>query len=144
MARYDSSVSPLAARTVRLSTGRDLLFCEGNVIGLGLDINSLYTFDFAEQPVTSRHTVLQVMDTTRACENNITKASLDKVTWQQQNFSAAVTWGRIKASQDYLKDCPSQIPAVPTQPYTINFVFDGTAFAPAADSVATLKQIHGK
>jgi len=143
MARFVSSLRPLAVRTVRLATGRDLILAEGNRIGLGLDNNSLYTFDFAQE-FNWQRTILMVSDTTRACGNDLTKASLDKVSWQGQNFSATVTWGRIKAGADYLKDCPDKIPAVATQSYTLNFTFDGTTFHPAADSVATLAQINQK
>lgn len=144
MARYDTGLSPVSARTTRLTAGRDVLFCESNVIGLGLDTNSLFTFDFTQQPVTARQMVLQVSDTTRACGYDITKASLDKVTWQGQNPTVTVTWGRIKATPDYLKDCPDQIPTVPTQSYQLNFTFDGTSYQPAADSVATFNQVNVK
>jgi len=144
MARYDSGLSPIAVRTVRLNTGRDLLFCESNIIGLGLDTNSLYTFDFTQQPVTARQMILRIADTTRACGYDITKASLDKVTWNAQNFSAVVTWGRMKAPQGYLKDCPDRIPTVATQTYQLNFIFDGSTYQPAPDSVASFNEIHVK
>jgi hypothetical protein len=144
MARYDAGLSPVSARTTRLTTGRDVLFCESNVIGLGLVTNSLFTFDFTQQPVTARQIVLQVSDTTRACGYDVTKASLDKVTWQDRYPTAAVTWGRIKATPDYLKNCPDQIPTVPTRSYELTFTFDGTSYQPAPDSVAIFNQVHVK
>jgi hypothetical protein len=144
MARYDSALRPLAVRAVRQATGRDLLFFEANFIGLGLDNNSLDTFDFSQQPVTAHQTVLLVSDTTRACGLDITKATLDKVTWQEQNFTATVTWGRIKAGQEYLRDCPDKIPNVPTRTYDLHFHYDGTKFQPAGDSKATFEQVNAK
>jgi hypothetical protein len=141
MARYDSDLVPLAARTVRLNAGRDVLFGEGNLIGLGLDINSLYTFDFTQQPSTSRQEVLRVTDTERACGYDITKASLDKVTWQGQNLTATVTWGRVKAGAAYLRDCPEKIPPVPTETYELKFNFDGTQFQVADESKTIYDQI---
>ena len=63
MARYDSALMPLAVRTIRLNAGRDVLFAESNFIGLGLDSNSLFTFDFTQQPGTARQNVLHVTDT---------------------------------------------------------------------------------
>src|SRR5215472_4514143 len=36
MGRYDSALNPVAVRTVRLAAERDVLFAEGNFIGLGL------------------------------------------------------------------------------------------------------------
>src|SRR5262249_26052858 len=50
MASYYSAVMPLAARVIRLSAGRDVLFAESNFIGLGPDRNSLYPLDFPHQP----------------------------------------------------------------------------------------------
>ena len=142
MARYDAGLSPVSVRAIRVTAGRDVLFAESVSIGLGLVTNSLFTFDYMQQPVTSQHMVLQVSDTTRACGPNITKATLDKITWQGQNFAAAVTWGAMKAPDDYLKDCPDKLPAVPTKSYTLNFAFDGTAFQPAPDSTALYQQIN--
>jgi hypothetical protein len=144
MARYDPAVSPVSARTIRLNTGRDLLFSESNAIGLGLDQNSLYTYDFTQQPVTAQHIILQIADTARACGYDITKASLDQVAWRGQDFTTTVTWGRIKATPDYLRDCPDKIPPVPTQTYRLNFTFDGATFQPAPDSVKTFDQINVK
>jgi hypothetical protein len=134
MARYDSALMPLAVRTIRLRAGRDVLFAETNFIGLGLDSNSLFTFDFTQQPGTARQNIIQVSDTSRACGYDITRATLDKVTWEGQDFTATVTWGRIKAGQDYLRDCPDKIPDVPVQAYQLHFKFDGTNFQPAEDS----------
>jgi hypothetical protein len=142
MARYYSALRPVAARAIRLSTGRDELFGVSNTIGLGLDANLLFTFDFAQQSGPPLQTVLRVTDTTRACGYDITKASLDQVTWQEQNLTATVTWGRIKASQDYLRDCPDKIPKVDTKTYHLNFKFDGTSFQPAEDSKTIYDQIN--
>jgi hypothetical protein len=144
MARYYSGLRPLAVRAVRQGTGRDVLFYEANFIGLGLDNNSLDTFDFTQQPVSASQTVLLVSDTTRACGLEITKASLDKVTWQEQSFTATVTWGRIKAGQEYLRDCPDKIPNVPTQTYELHFTFDGSKFQPVEESKASFEQIQAK
>jgi hypothetical protein len=141
MSRYDSAVVPMAARAVRLNAGRDVLFVESNFIGLGLDNNNLYTFDFTQQSGTARQNVLHLTDTSRSCGYDIAKASLDKVTWQGQDFTANVTWGKIKASQDYLRDCPDKIPAVPTQNYELHFKFDGTQFQPAEDTKNIYDQI---
>jgi hypothetical protein len=141
MARYDSALLPLAVRAVRLGAGRDVLFAEGNLIGLGLDTNTLYTFDFTQQPGTARQNILTVSDTRRACGYNITKASLDKLTWEAQDFTATVTWGRIKAGKDYLRDCPDKIPDVATQTYQLHFKFDGATFQPADDSKSIYDQI---
>ena len=144
MARYDSGLSPVSVRTTRLAAGRDVLFYENNFIGLGLDINSLYTFDFTQQPVTAKQKVLQITDTMRACGYDITKATLDKVTWDGQNPTVALTWGRIKATPDYLKDCPDKIPEVPTQSYQLKFTFDGTSYQPAPESLDTFNQVNVK
>ena len=141
MSRYDSAVVPVAARVIRLNAGRDVIFVESNFIGLGLDNNNLYTYDFTQQPGTARQNVLHLTDTTRACGYDIIKASLDKVTWQGQDFTAAVTWGKIKATPDYLRDCPDKIPPVPTQTYQLNFKFDGTTFQPAEDNKNIYDQI---
>ena len=141
MSRYDSAVVPLAARVIRLNTGRDVVFVESNFIGLGLDNNNLYTFDFTQQPGTARQNVLHLTDTSRACGYELTKASLDKVTWQGQDFTATVSWGKIKAGQDYLRDCPDKIPPVPTQTYELHFKFDGTTFQPAEESKNIYDQI---
>src|SRR5262249_33789156 len=141
MVRYDSSVMPLAARLIKLNAGRDVLFIESNFIGLGLDNNSLYTYDFAQQPGTARQDILHLTDTSRACGYDITKASRDKVTWQGQDFTAAVIWGRIKAGQEYLRDCPDKIPRVPTKSYQVKFKFDGAGFQPAEDSKTIYDQI---
>jgi len=141
MSRYDSALSPLAARTIRLSAGRDVLFAETNFIGLGLDSNTLFTFDFAQQPGTSRQNVIHVTDTSRACGYDITKASLDKVTWQGQDFTATVNWGQTKAGQEYLRDCPDKIPDVPTQTYQLTMKFDGTSFQPADESKSNYEKI---
>ena len=84
---------------------------------------------------------MHVTDTTRACGHDITKASLDKVTWQGQDFTATVTWGRIKAGQEYLRDCPDKIPSVPTKTYQVSFKFDGTSFQPADESKTIYDQI---
>src|SRR5581483_6576610 len=64
MSRYDSALVPLAARNIRLNAGRDVLFVESNFIGMGLDNNNLYTFDFLQQPGTARQDVLRLSDTT--------------------------------------------------------------------------------
>src|SRR5690242_4481412 len=144
MARYASSMRPFAVRTVRQSTGRDLLFTATNFVGLGLDNNTLETFDFAQQSATARQAVLAISDTTRGCGLEITKASLDQVTWADQNFTAKLTWGRIKANPEYLKDCPDKIPNVPTQTYELHFTFDGTNFQPTEDSKQKFEQIHTK
>jgi hypothetical protein len=141
MSRYDSAVTPLAARTIHLNAGRDVVFVESNFIGLGLDNNNLYTFDFTQQPGTARQDVLRLTDTSRACGNEITKSSLEKVTWHGQDFTATISWGKMKASQDYLRDCPDKIPTVPTQTYQLNFKFDGTTFQPADDSKSIYDQI---
>jgi hypothetical protein len=143
-ARYDSAMRPVAVRTVRQNNGRDLLFSVTNVIGLGLDTNRLETFDFAQQAATARQAVLTVSDTSRACGLEINKAALDKVSWQDQAFTATVTWGKIKANPEYLRDCPDKIPSVPTQTYELHFTFDGTNFQPAEESKATFEQIHTK
>lgn len=142
--RYVSAMRPSAARAVRQNNGRDLLFSVTTVIGLGLDTNALETFDFAQQAATARQSVLTVSDTSRACGLEITKASLDKVTWQDQTFIATVTWGKVKAAPDYLKDCPDKIPPVPTQTYELHFVFDGTNFQPAEESKTNFEQIRAK
>ena len=139
MARYDSAIVPVAARVVRLSTGRDVLFAESNFIGLGLDSNSLFTFDFAQQPGASRQNIVHVLTPRAACGYDITKASLDKVTWQDQEFTATVTWGRIKAGQEYLRDCPDKIPTCRLRRYQVNFKFDGTSFQPADESKTDLR-----
>ena len=118
MGRYVSALMPDAVRTIRLAAGRDELFGEANSIGLGLDVNTLFTFDFAQQAGNPQQTVLKVTDSARACGYDITKASLDKVTWQEQNFTAKVTWGTIKATPDYLRDCPDKIPNVPLAAYS--------------------------
>jgi hypothetical protein len=143
-ARYVSAMRPAAVRVIRHSSGRDLLFCLTAVVGLGLVNNTLETFDFTQQPATARQPALSISDTTRACGLEITKASLDKVSWQDQSFTVTVTWGRIKASPEYLKDCPDKIPEVPTQAYQLGFQFDGTRFEPAADSKSTFEQIHSR
>lgn len=144
MGRYDAGLSPVSVHAIRLAAGRDVLFAETVFIGLGLVTNSLFTFDYTQQPVTSQHAVLQVSDTTRACGLDVNKASLDKVTWQDQNFAAAITWGTVKAPPDYLLDCPDKIPPVPTKSYTLNLTFDGTTFQPAPDSTALYQQINSK
>ena len=144
MTRYDSGLSPVSIRAVRLSAGRDVLFCESNFIGFGLVTNSLFTFDFTQPPVTAREMVFRVSDTTRACGYHITRATLDKVTWDGQKPSVTVTWGTMKAPTEYLKDCPDRIPTVATQTYLLKFVFDGTSYYPAPESVATFNQINLK
>ena len=141
MARYDSALVPAAVRTIRLTSGRDELFGVRNFVGLGLNTNLLFTFDFMQQGAPSLQDVLRVTDTTRACGYEITTASLDKVTWQEQNFTATVTWGRIKAPPEYLRDCPDKIPPVPTQTYQVSLIFDGTNFHPTEESKAIYEQI---
>jgi hypothetical protein len=141
MARYDSALRPVAVRAIRLSAGRDELFGVNNSVGLGLDINSLFTFDFAQQGGTPLQTVLRVTDTRRACGYEITRTSLDQVTWQEQNFTATVSWGQIKSSPEYLRDCPDKIPTVPIQNYQVHFKFDGTSFQPTEDSKTVFDQI---
>jgi hypothetical protein len=141
MARYGPALRPSAVRAIRLGSGRDELFGVGNTIGLGLDTNFLFTFDFAQQAGPRMQTVLRVTDTRRACGYDITKASLDQVKWQEQNFTATITWGQIKAGPDYLRDCPDKIPPVPTKTYQVNFKFDGTTFQPAEDSKTIYDQI---
>ena len=143
-ARYDSGLWPVAVRSIRQSAGRDLLFSASNSIGMGLVNNSLDTFDFAQPAATARANVLLVSDTRRACGLEITTASLDKVTWQDHNFTAQVTWGKIKATPEYLKDCPDKIPDVATQQYQVRFVFDGTRFAPAEDSKTIFEQVRAR
>ena len=144
MARFVSALRPVAVRAIRLNAGRDELFAVSNAVGLGLDINSLFTFDFTVQPGTALQPILRVADTRRACGYEITEASLDKVTWQQQNFTATVSWGQIKASPEYLRDCPDKIPPVPTQPYELTFTFDGSTFQPVDASKPILDRIQGK
>jgi len=143
-ARYESAMRPVAVRTVRQNTGRDVLLSVTTFIGLGLDNNTVETFDFTQSAATARQSVLAVSDTTRACGLEITRTSLEKVTWQEQAFTAAVSWGRIKASPEYLKDCPDKIPEVPTQNYELRFTFDGVRFQPAEESKSMFEQIHAK
>jgi hypothetical protein len=141
MARYVAALMPAAVRTIRMTSGRDEIFGEAYSIGLGLVTNTLFTYDFAQQPGPPQQTVLRVADTTRACGFDITKASLEKVTWQEQNLTATVSWGKIKASTTYLRDCPDKIPPVATKSYQVNFKFDGTNFQLADDSKSTYDQI---
>ena len=135
---------PVAVRAIRLSAGRDRAFRLSNSVGLGLDINSLFTFDFTQQTGhraandSARRLIPRAPVDTRS-----PKRLSIKVTWQEQNFTATVTWGQIKATPEYLRDCPDKIPPVPTQSYEVNFTFDGSTFQPVMRK-PTLDRIQGK
>ncbi len=152
MSWYHPGLITTNCRKIALSGNREILFCEDTYTGSGVESHSLYTADLQLAEDKRFHRLLGLEDTMGACfaGAELRKARIVSVQFPDLNgdkipdLRVIVEVGLTKkfTEAEIAKLCPSNLPTPKMQKLTLDFLFQGSEYAPTAASKTILKQFE--
>lgn len=137
---YKAGVITRHCRRISLTTGRQILFCEGTDGGMGHNLHFLYTVDFAN-PKTRGNFVLEADSYGAPMFGGVQKQSIDRVIFEDTEQGGVqvrvyARHGRIKLRSDFEGE---RLPVPKVSNYEIDFALVGETFKVTPETATTAR-----